>query len=1276
MSLSLYNDLNAVQYGFPLNGYYTGGYALAGTFLNALNSYTVSLISFVDMSSYVGPGDIGQLSWLVNLNAIANIFHPTVPPVPSVLVMAVLYNNGSNVGDPDVEYPQAITRAGLAAGSLRFFVQRNDVWAGSAAESYRAGFSSAPTGAFSYLLYKRGTDQFRVVDKVHTASADSGSGDAGEKIGFAGWTPNYANLQAFITRRINDHLDTAPAASLDTAPAYIKNGDSITVRFPEKAIGAATQANFVIRDGATAVAGVIQPPVHTDVSAAAYVADSDQETTDVTFQNLDAPTDYNDRTFSLELAAGLTDTSGAPYALSPAASFVVDTVGPTADLSDDHADAIVRDADTVTITATFTEAHGIDQTPANAPRITIGSVVTNVAMTRISNLEWRYAWDVPAGNDGPHAVSLTARDVAGNPLGAVTGKTSYTIDNTRPTADLSDDHADAIVRDADTVTITATFTEAHGIDETPANAPRITIGSVVTNAAMTRISNLEWRYAWDVPAGNDGPHAVSLTARDVAGNSLGAVTGKTNYTIDNGVAAPPQNIVLVLDYSGTMDDPATFGTAPDIETKAKVEWVKDAVVDFVQYLLDEVTSSDYNVGIVLYSTGGLKALDLTPKSSLGGTTVSDALAQVPVRERTAMGKGMAWALDMLGYDTPSASYPGYRAIVLLADGQQNVNPFIEFQETDGSHDGMDQYSIATGGSIPNCPTMPPITVSAAGDHIPVHTLGIGGTDAWFADLSNLSDATNATHYEDTEVWPNVMFAFTNLLPSLFPYSSPQIVRSGLEHYQAGAANQFTVDVNGSVHKLTVCLNWVGSAQLSCRLGLGGKKIYFDSVVQKDGLFIGTVIFPHHQLAAVQLADPVRYETDRKLEWKKSRVARIVRKPLFKVGEKAVKGFEIPAGLRTTVGPAGSWQIFVEGGGGAAVPQGKPFLLSVIADEKEIKYEYAIRPSIIWAGEKIPFHISLFRKQVPVGTVTATARVSAPTESLANILGKEPGLASRILKGSLPQRLEDVPKSLHKIIADKKISSAIAERKTKVVLLSAPLKPESRKSGYSSKGAYADTKSPGSYGIELNVECEAGKGETYRRVIAQRVIVLPKPDFKSSRLDVKMEAKKVLILFTPMDGHGNYLGAGFGRHFGVELEGVKVAAVTDQLNGSYLIEARLTSKAPSDLEKAKQAIFNALMAGFFGRGRTIERPKERPSKPAGKPGKPSLKKKSAAAKKPAAAKKAPAKKTPKKAQVKKAVKKPAKTAVKKTVKKAVKKPVKKAIRKPVKKPAKKTAKRSK
>jgi len=116
----------------------------------------------------------------------------------------------------------------------------------------------------------------------------------------------------------------------------------------------------------------------------------------------------------------------------------VDTTAPTVVLSNDHDDSIVRDADTVVITATFNETEsGINE--GIVPTISIGTFLIKNNMIKTNNTLWTYSWDVPADNDDAQIISISATDVAGNALGTVTGVTSLTIDNIAPTiADVTD----------------------------------------------------------------------------------------------------------------------------------------------------------------------------------------------------------------------------------------------------------------------------------------------------------------------------------------------------------------------------------------------------------------------------------------------------------------------------------------------------------------------------------------------------------------------------------------------------------------------------------------------------------------------------------------------------------------------------------------------------------------------------------------------------------------------------------------------------------------------
>lgn len=154
-------------------------------------------------------------------------------------------------------------------------------------------------------------------------------------------------------------------------------------------------------------------------------------------------------------------------------------------------------------------------------------------------------------NEGEYNVIARQTDAAGEESVETSPVINVIVDLTQPAVVLTDNQTDSIVRDADTVVITATFTEGDEIDEV--TVPKISIGTVVTDADMTRISNLVWTYTWDVPSGNDGTHNVSIAATDRAGNNNTAATGQTSYIIDNKGFNPGVDILGDVNGDGMID---------------------------------------------------------------------------------------------------------------------------------------------------------------------------------------------------------------------------------------------------------------------------------------------------------------------------------------------------------------------------------------------------------------------------------------------------------------------------------------------------------------------------------------------------------------------------------------------------------------------------------------------------------------------------------------------------------------------------------------------------
>ncbi|WP_171257491.1 Ig-like domain-containing protein, partial [Acinetobacter seifertii] len=164
-----------------------------------------------------------------------------------------------------------------------------------------------------------------------------------------------------------------------------------------------------------------------------------------------------------------------------------------------------------------------DNTPVltgtvNDPTATVVVTVdgVNYTATNNGNGTWTLADNtLPALTDGPHTVTVTATDPAGN---VGTDTAVLTIDTTAPLITLND-----VLTNDTTPALTGT------IDDSAATVV-VTVDGVNYNA--TNNGNGTWTLADNtLPALTDGTHTVSVTATDVAGNISTPATG--TLTVDS-----------------------------------------------------------------------------------------------------------------------------------------------------------------------------------------------------------------------------------------------------------------------------------------------------------------------------------------------------------------------------------------------------------------------------------------------------------------------------------------------------------------------------------------------------------------------------------------------------------------------------------------------------------------------------------------------------------------------------------------------------------------------
>ncbi|QNY07133.1 BapA prefix-like domain-containing protein [Acinetobacter seifertii] len=218
--------------------------------------------------------------------------------------------------------------------------------------------------------------------------------------------------------------------------------------------------------------------------------------------------------------------------------------------------------DAVAPTVTVTTALTNDSTPALTGTVndpTAKVVVTvdgvNYPATNNGNGTWTLADNtLPVLADGPHTITVTATDPAGN---VGTGSAVLTVDTTAPVVALND-----VLSNDSTPALTGTVTD-------PTATVVVTVDGV--NYPATNNGDGTWTLADNtLPALTDGPHTVTVTATDPAGN-----VGTTNAVVTVDTTAPNAPVIDPINASNPVTGTAEPGstvkvTFPDGSTATVV----------------------------------------------------------------------------------------------------------------------------------------------------------------------------------------------------------------------------------------------------------------------------------------------------------------------------------------------------------------------------------------------------------------------------------------------------------------------------------------------------------------------------------------------------------------------------------------------------------------------------------------------------------------------------------------------------------------------------------
>ena len=264
------------------------------------------------------------------------------------------------------------------------------------------------------------------------------------------------------------------------------------------------------------------------------------------------------------------DAAGNTLAATALTGFTIDNTEPAlssiAFTDGGPANAIgpYKSGDTVTATVIITEAVALQ----GVPTLTLvagtysGGTLPSVTLSNGgSGLTYTATITIPTGN-GTVTTTVTATDTAGNSLSA-TGQTGFTIDNVAPSVALS--YTDGGLTNAtgpykqnDSVTVTATFTDASSLAGTPTLSLS---GGTYTGGSLPAVTLLvtsgsTYTGTFTIPAGS-GTVTATVGAVDLAGNTLNA-TAQTGFLIDNN---PPASFTPTISPNAGLVDPASLTLA-------------------------------------------------------------------------------------------------------------------------------------------------------------------------------------------------------------------------------------------------------------------------------------------------------------------------------------------------------------------------------------------------------------------------------------------------------------------------------------------------------------------------------------------------------------------------------------------------------------------------------------------------------------------------------------------------------------------------------------------
>ncbi|MBI3269642.1 MAG: VWA domain-containing protein [Planctomycetes bacterium] len=596
----------------------------------------------------------------------------------------------------------------------------------------------------------------------------------------------------------------------------------------------------------------------------------------------------------------------------------------------------------------------------------------------------------------------------------------------------------------------------------------------------------------------------------------------------NGVARAPLDLVLVLDFSGSMNDPAPAGNG------TKVAVLKDAVDLFLRTWKQYAIAQD-RLGVVYFesavTTEGAGLIDFSalPPGVTIDARIDTLIASVRARNAagwTAMGGGLQRGLNLL-----QGGASGRRKhVILFTNGMQNYSPMVRPHATVpggyvlkadvGAADVNGDSGITDAGG-------PAFNTLLSTLNTPIHTIGIGvaetADDRWLNLIQGIGVHTSGMHQFVSRAFELEGAFLQGLVNSLRGFS-PQMVADHVAHLSAPEdvrVLEFPLDVRAS--KATFILSWADEklpGRLTFDLTTPGGKPAGDLGRMESGpnYLIGTYFLPMATL-------------DGRPE-----------------------------------GHAGTWRMSVRRDRQRQeVPwRGEAdFRAYLIADFPEMDFVTHFRKRRVSVGEELILEAAVLSQGGPLRPLErVTATLAQPRRGLGTFLSLTPvatGKLDALLAATSDAPSDRAAAKTLALLGDAQLAAQVAPLRSEVDLHDDGLGGDAM----AGDGLYTvnlgKALTPGLVTAQVSLTGPPSvNGTVNRRFSADAVVGLGAFSDTKSRLEVvKVRTANdgswvVEVRVTPMDGEGNYLGPGYRDRVGIRIQDYpKVGDVQDRLDGSYV-----------------------------------------------------------------------------------------------------------------------------